>query len=330
LTAGGDYEGDMRHEPLSDAEIDALIEGRRIPGGHEALAEALGALRSVARHPAPPPAAELALLFREGLATDKGESPVTATSNVPGPATRAAGLPKWKKGKRMAIEILAGVAAKLGALGATAKGALAVTAASATITAAGAGGVLPAGLHDAVDAVIPFNVGQLNGAAAEDVEGTETEDVDGTEETEGTEDSNAEGAPEEPGAAGQQGLDRASENETAAEQVPTTLGPGTGEEMRERNSRQPEQPATSGDAAQRPEQPATSGDAAQRPEQPATSGDAAQRPEQPAASGDAARESAPAGGSETQPTAPSEQAPAQQPEQPSTGQPEERPDASRR
>lgn len=112
--------------------------------------------------PAPSPA--LAAVLEAGFShpTDKGDLLATAGSNVHGPARQAAGLPKWKKEKKMPVTgPLASVLAKLSGLGTAAKAAMAAATAATTMgLAGGAAGVLPAPAQTlvatAVNAVTPF------------------------------------------------------------------------------------------------------------------------------------------------------------------------------
>ncbi|MGH3442555.1 MAG: hypothetical protein ACRDUY_11055 [Nitriliruptorales bacterium] len=148
----GDHRGEMtRRNRLDDRATDALFSGR-VPSGREDLAdvadlvEALRAAASVS----PRPNADLAAVLTEGLSTEKGDLPATAGSNVNRPAPQAAGLPKWRKARRM-IEI---AVAKLGALGLAAKVGVASAAVVAGTVGGGAAGVLPGPVQDAVAATV--------------------------------------------------------------------------------------------------------------------------------------------------------------------------------
>ena len=151
----GVYDDEMPNDPLilDDATIEAFL------SGHAVRADELGPLACFARDlrialdgPSPAPRPDLAMLLSTGFSIDKGDLSATAASNVTGPASQAAGLPKWRKAKMFVSNILAGVAAKA---------VLGVSVAAASVVGAGAAGMLPASVqHDvaaAVSAVTPFH-----------------------------------------------------------------------------------------------------------------------------------------------------------------------------
>ncbi|MCA1846442.1 MAG: hypothetical protein LC792_25255, partial [Actinobacteria bacterium] len=140
---------------LDDETIQAILRG------HEPQEDALGPLvafahdvRAVADRPVPMPSAALVEVLTEGFSTEKGDLLVTAASNVNGPETQAAGLPKWRKRPNMLpTGILSGLAAKIVA---------GVVAALAGVSAVGAAGALPGPTQHAVanviNSVTPFNL----------------------------------------------------------------------------------------------------------------------------------------------------------------------------
>ena len=140
---------------LDDETIEAILRG------HQPPEDALGPLvafaqdvRAVAECPVPRPSPALAEILTEGFSTEKGDLLVTAASNVNGPETQAAGLPKWRKRPNMLpTGILSGLAAKIVA---------GVVAALAGVTAVGAAGALPGPTQhvvaDVINSVTPFNL----------------------------------------------------------------------------------------------------------------------------------------------------------------------------
>ena len=157
MSRAGDHLGEMRrHRPDLDAALEAALAGRQPDGEHGAVATALveGVRFSLATPP-PRPGTELAAVLTEGLATDHGDLPVTADSNVHGPATQVAGLPKWRRPRMLEV-----VLAKLAALGLGAKLGIAGAAVAAASTGAGAAGGLPGPAQDAFDRATAAVTGQ--------------------------------------------------------------------------------------------------------------------------------------------------------------------------
>jgi hypothetical protein len=153
-----DFDGDMYEmpiPPLDDRALEGLLDGASsAPTGFDWLVPFVEGLGSVSSRPAPVVRPALAMLLAEGLSTVKGDLPATAASNVTGPASQAAGLPKWRKKKMLITELLAGLTTKLAGLGLAAKATLGLTLAAASTTAAGAVGVLPAPVQHAVASVV--------------------------------------------------------------------------------------------------------------------------------------------------------------------------------
>ncbi|MFP5375580.1 MAG: hypothetical protein ACLGIO_02210 [Acidimicrobiia bacterium] len=214
----------LRRTRIDDAAIEALFTGNGAGGEPGSLAAFAGELRRMAKGPVPAPSVPLATMLAEGLFTEKGDLPVTAASNVPGPAPQAAGLPKWRR--RKMIEFLAG-------LSVAAKAAFGVSMAAASVTAAGAAGVLPApaqsAVANAVEAVTPFSFPDGAADEAEFGERVSTDARDGgvdgravadEAKNEGGDDEG--GRPAEPG---QNGLDQANTT-PAAGHVPTAVPAG--------------------------------------------------------------------------------------------------------
>lgn len=147
MSTGGDYPDEMFRRPLDDEAIDSLLAGRP-PAGLESLVAFVEDVHLAAAVSVPEPTVALAAVFAAGLSTEKGDLPVTAAGNVPGPASQVAGLPKRSK---TVIEVLL---AKLAAAGLVAKTGLAAGALTLGATAAAATGNLPEPAQDRVaDAV---------------------------------------------------------------------------------------------------------------------------------------------------------------------------------
>jgi len=123
------------HRPVDDGAIEAALAGNPQGGDLDSLSSFVSAVRS-AVGTVPTPSTAMAAVLTAGLSTDKGDLPATAASNVNGPASQEAGLPKW----RNALMKIQGFLAGLGVLG---KVALGVGVAAAATTGAGAAGVLP-------------------------------------------------------------------------------------------------------------------------------------------------------------------------------------------
>ena len=123
------------HRPVDDGEIEAALAGTTRGTGPESLSAFVSAVRSVVEA-VPTPSTAMAAVLAAGLSTEKGDLSATAASNVNGPASQEAGLPKWRK----ALMKIQGFLAGLGVVG---KIALGVGVAAAATTGAGAAGVLP-------------------------------------------------------------------------------------------------------------------------------------------------------------------------------------------
>jgi hypothetical protein len=151
----GDDEYEMpRSRPLDDVTVDALLAGYTRGEDIAALSSFIADARIAAETvPTPSPALQAALTA--GLSTEQGDLPVTAASNVHGPAQQVAGLPKWRTAKMKIKGLVAG-------LGLAGKVALGSSVAFAATTGAGAAGVLPGPMQEAmssaVDTVTPFSI----------------------------------------------------------------------------------------------------------------------------------------------------------------------------
>jgi hypothetical protein len=151
----GDDDVEMpRSRPLDDVTVDALLAGYTRGEDIAALSSFILDVRTAAETvPTPSPALHAALAA--GFSTEQGDLPVTAASNVHGPAQQVAGLPKWRTA-RMKIK---GFVVGLGLAGRVALGS---TVAFAATTGAAAAGMLPgpiqAAMSDAVDTVSPFTI----------------------------------------------------------------------------------------------------------------------------------------------------------------------------
>jgi hypothetical protein len=140
MTGPSDYQNEMGRP--DDEAIEALLAGQLGPDSAEmaAVAGVAEDLRRIGQGAVPRPSHDLHLLLTEGrtsatehLFADKGDLPVTAASNVHGPAVaQVAGLPTRRS--RMKNSIL-GMTGRLAGLGAAAKLAVA-----ASVVAASAGG----------------------------------------------------------------------------------------------------------------------------------------------------------------------------------------------
>ena len=164
LSVPGDHQDEMLDDPHpadpDDDFADLLTEGWLVPFGQD--------VRFACRGPVPVPTPELAALLehgvlRSGFSIDKGDLLVTAASNVHGPAPQAAGLPKWRKERRMSPAFLTALIGKIVGAGTVAKATVATVTAAATMTVAGAAaGVLPGPVQGvvggAINAVSPLNV----------------------------------------------------------------------------------------------------------------------------------------------------------------------------
>jgi len=151
------FDGDLSEmpvPPLDDRALEALLSGAPpAQSGFDWLVPFVEDLGETASGPAPATKPALAMLLAQGFSTEKGDLPATAASNVTGPASQAAGLPKWRK-KMLISELLAGLVTQFAGLGMAAKAAMGLTLAAASTTAAGAVGVLPAPAQHAVATVV--------------------------------------------------------------------------------------------------------------------------------------------------------------------------------
>jgi hypothetical protein len=170
----GDDDVEMpRSRPLDDVTVDALLAGETRGDEIAALSSFIVDVRTaVETVPTPSPALQAALAA--GFSTEQGDLPVTAASNVHGPAQQVAGLPKWRTAKMKIQGALAG-------LGLAGKLALGSSVAFAAMTGAAAAGVLPGpmqeAISDAVDIVTPFSIPdgkKHDGKVAAPVESTTT------------------------------------------------------------------------------------------------------------------------------------------------------------
>jgi hypothetical protein len=123
------------HRPVDDGAIEAALAGHPRGADLDALSSFVSAVRSVVEA-VPTPSPAMAAVLTAGLSTVKGDLPATAASNVNGPASQEAGLPKWRKAYMKIQGFIAG-------LGVAGKVALGVGVAAAATTGAGAAGVLP-------------------------------------------------------------------------------------------------------------------------------------------------------------------------------------------
>ena len=234
------FDGDVNEMPVStldDRALEALL-GGGLPAqsGFDWLVPFVGELGEAASTPAPVVRPALALLLAQGFSIEKGDLSATAASNVTGPASQAAGLPKWRKKKMIISELLAGITTKLAGLGMAAKAGLGLTLAAASTTAAGAVGVLPAPAQHAVATVVssatPFSFPDSASSHASVGANVST---DATGATKGVDGVAVSGAATSGGSGvgvgantGATGLDRANQT-PAAGNVPTSVpGPNTG------------------------------------------------------------------------------------------------------
>jgi hypothetical protein len=155
MSGGGGNDSEMLRRLMSDDETsEAILSGRTPAGGELAgLVSFVEDARAAGRSRMPIPGPALEAMFVDGVSAENGDLLVTAASNVHGPATQAAGLPKRRNKKMTVAELLAG-------LGIGAKAALGIGVAAAAVTGAAAAGVLPdAAQHSVastVNAVSPF------------------------------------------------------------------------------------------------------------------------------------------------------------------------------
>src|SRR5579884_544384 len=148
MTYFGVYDDEMPDDPLTfdDATLEAFLTGRTTRADQVGpLACFADDLRAALNGPMPAARSDLAALLRMGFSTDNGDLAATPASNVTGPASQAAGLPKWRKAKMFVTELLTGVVAKT---------ALGVAVAAAGVVGAGAAGALPASAQHAVATVV--------------------------------------------------------------------------------------------------------------------------------------------------------------------------------
>jgi hypothetical protein len=123
------------HRPVDDGAIEAALAGSTRGPDLDALSSFVSGVRSVVEA-VPTPSAPMAAVLAAGLSTVNGDLSATAASNVNGPASQEAGLPKWRKAYMKIQGFIAG-------LGVAGKVALGVGVAAAATTGAGAAGVLP-------------------------------------------------------------------------------------------------------------------------------------------------------------------------------------------
>jgi hypothetical protein len=139
---------------FDDETCEAILTGRSAASGELAGLVAFAEdARAVGQSRMPVPDPTLEVMFVDGVSAENGDLLVTAASNVHGPATQAAGLPKRRSKKMTVAELLAGLS--LGA-----KAALGIGVAAAAVTGAAAAGALPDAAQHAVsstvNAVSPF------------------------------------------------------------------------------------------------------------------------------------------------------------------------------
>ena len=258
-----DYVGEMpRSNRLDHGPVDSLLSGRVSPGCDDLadvarFVEVLGATASAPTRPN----VELAAVLAEGFCTDTSVLPMTAGSNVYGPAPQETVLPKTRIRKMLEIAL-----AKLAGLGLAAKAGAASAAVVVATTGAGATGVLPApaqeAVADVVGAVTPFEFPPSADANAEFGQRVSTDATDpdepgvhgpGVADTashgRSSSQDNAEdaGQPEDPDAQSWQGLDRADDNGKAADNLPSHV-PGSSQTGVQQSS-QHERAAEGGDHA---------------------------------------------------------------------------------
>ena len=155
MTPFGDNPDEMpRNAVLDERSIEAILAGDP-DASHPELSAFVADMRRVSAGPVPAPSAALSDLFLHGFSTEKGDLPATAASNVTGPASQVAGLPKWRKYTMAVKQFIAGlsIAGKL---------MMGAGVAAAATTGAGSVGVLPDPVqHEfarAVDGLVPFTV----------------------------------------------------------------------------------------------------------------------------------------------------------------------------
>lgn len=222
----GDDGGEMlRRDRLDERTADAVLTGRRgQPEGDDLadLAAFVAAVRSEATMAAARPNATLAEVLAHGVSAQKGDLPVTAASNVNGPATQVSGPPKWRI--RRMLEI---IATKLAALGLAGKAGIAGATVLAATTGAGAAGVLPDTLQDrvadAVSAVTPFEFptsaddeAEFGGEVAEDATDPDDPGVEG----EDIADDASDGRSTEGGERAEEGRSNADRSSEEVEDLP--------------------------------------------------------------------------------------------------------------
>ena len=123
------------HRPVDDGAIEAALAGTTRGAELDSLSSFVSAVRSVVGA-VPTPSTAMAAVLTAGFSTEQGDLSATAASNVNGPASQEAGLPKWRKAYMKIQGFIAG-------LGVAGKVALGVGVAAAATTGAGAAGVLP-------------------------------------------------------------------------------------------------------------------------------------------------------------------------------------------
>lgn len=252
MSEAGDYDTEMfRRTNLDDSTIERLLAGQHVDG-QEMLTSFVEDTQLVTSTPGPRPSAALAAFLAEDFSTEKGDLPVTAASNVPGPAPQAAGLPTWRK-----KNVIETAFAKLGALGLAAKIGAATGALALTGTAAAFTGALPEAAQDPVaDAFDRAGINIPGGSSADqrqdaehrqDGEVSDAEVPAQAEFGTGVADDAKSGAPQDDGA--QFGEDvSTTARETYQPEDPPTAESNPGTEYRdEAGTQQPETTPTADD-----------------------------------------------------------------------------------
>lgn len=229
----GDDGGEMqRRDRLDDRTADAVLNGRGgQPHGEELadLAAFAAAVRNEAASASPRPNASLAEVLANGISADERELPVTAASDVNGPATRVSGPPK-----RRTRKMLETITASFAALGMAAKAGIAGATVVAATVGAGAAGVLPDTMQDSFDTVRgeqPAEVPEIDDIEISENDEAETPDggVDGSEISKDAQDGGVVGADVADDAAGDNGAEgraRADEARQDTSELPDEAGEG--------------------------------------------------------------------------------------------------------
>ena len=171
MSPGGDHFDEMpAPAPLDDTAVEAFLSGRSPSAGEPGLLAAFAEdVRKAVDRPAPIPTADLARLLTDGIPTPTGATWAPA----PRAAAQDAHVSKRRK-PVLLTELLAGLVAKLSALGMAAKAALGMAVAAAGVTGAGAANVLPDpaqhAVASAVSAATPFEFADPRDAVTGDDE----------------------------------------------------------------------------------------------------------------------------------------------------------------